>query len=268
MQFAKLSKIIEIRCCVFKNGTLKMKRPGQKQKIGWNDLKGSLLMMALVILAEPLAAIEGKSRCDDFLDPFLQSSSDLQWIPNDQKRMSYKIGTAPGTQNQTRRNLFSHEGWKFVTKASLLKHIVSAHFQARTLRDFGIALYDVEMAAYRGFRLQAMVDEALRLIARSDEDILEEIRSHAQHDRIRGEFSIDEYRLVLIKNIKLAEIFDRIQYDPAELEKFFPGASSVRVDFKKDSRDGSFFEINGPDLDIGIVEHLELKKKAYLQSLR
>lgn len=131
---------------------------------------------------------------------------------------------------------FSKDGWKYCSAKSLRGHIANAHFQARTLADIGIPLYDIEIAEVRGIGLGWVVKRAFEKITREDQDIQAEIDEH----RVSDLLEIPGYRLRLVKSIRT--IADKglaiVPWD--RIDEVCPDASRVSVDLSVDTTDASF----------------------------
>lgn len=149
-------------------------------------------------------------------------------------------------------NPFSKDGWKQCSPQSLRGHLVNAHFQARTLADIGVPLYDIEIAEERSIGLGWVVKRAFEKITREDEDIQAEIVDH----RVADQLEVSEYRLLLVKSIRT--IADkRLAVVPwGKINEAYPGALEVEVDLAVDTTDVSFHtmkqELRKPTYDFEI----------------
>lgn len=156
------------------------------------------------------------------LKPFTDSTSKLY----DQSLL--------GTEYNTFKSKF--EDWKSCEPASLRGHIVSAHFQARTLESLGVARHDIEIAKYRWINLSWVCKKAYEKLERTDEDILQEIQDH----KCKPEFGVYNYREILVKNLKFIEQCRLATIDWDRVLRSFPDANSVILNIDNDTRDSSF----------------------------
>jgi hypothetical protein len=131
------------------------------------------------------------------------------------------------------------------TGPSLRGHIVNAHFQAGTLRDLGVAVFDIELARFRNFEIAWVVRKIYEKLERQDPEIVSEIKEHGKN-QIKNplydikDFGIVEYRTMLIKNLLFIESLYGIEIDWNRIEIVFPNARKVRLDIKVDTTDASF----------------------------
>src|SRR5688500_14872724 len=133
-------------------------------------------------------------------------------------------------------NPFSEDGWQYCSAASLRGHIANAHFQARTLADIGVPLYDIEIAEVRSIGLGWVVKRAFEKITRDDDDIEAEINDH----RVADQLEVPDYRLWLVKSIRTIADKGLAIVPWGKIDAVYPGASQVPVDFAVDTADASF----------------------------
>lgn len=165
---------------------------------------------------------------------------------------SSKLLALPGPTQQSPINYFydynykfNDNSWKTCSAASLRGHIVNVHFQARTLADLGVARYDIEIAAHRGIPLYWVARKAYERLERDDADIAKEISEHEVADKL----TVDEYRTMLVKNLKYIECLNLACIDWKRVNVSFDGASEIELDIDKDGRDMSFLTYIAPFLN-------------------
>jgi hypothetical protein len=130
---------------------------------------------------------------------------------------------------------FGKEGWQHCSAKSLRGHIANAHFQARTLADIGVPLYDIEIAEVRDIGLGWVVKRAFEKITRENKDIQAEIDDHCVADRL----SVPEYRLRLVKSIHTIANKGLADVPWDKIDAAYPDASQVSVDLAVDTTDAS-----------------------------
>lgn len=104
------------------------------------------------------------------------------------------------------------------------------------MASLGVARYDIEVAHYRGFELTWVVKKAYERLERPDTDIQAEIHEH----KIAKPFTPADYRVVLVKNLKLIECLNLASVDWQRVERSLPGARAVELDLDADGTDMSF----------------------------
>jgi hypothetical protein len=131
---------------------------------------------------------------------------------------------------------FSEDGWRYCSPKSLRGHIANAHFQARTLADIGVPLYDIEIAEVRGIGLGWVVKRAFEKITREENDIQAEIDDH----RVADKLEVSDYRLRLVKSIRTIADKGLADVPWDKIDEVYPDASHVAVDLSVDTNDASF----------------------------
>lgn len=124
---------------------------------------------------------------------------------------------------------------------SLRGHIGNRHFIVGLCAYYGMARYDVEIAAYRGIPLDWVVKKAYENLERDDADIQHDIDSDARVwiRQVRN-FTVEHYRIIAVQTLKYMEQFGLTSIDWIRVEKSLPGASEVQFDLERDSRDDKF----------------------------
>jgi len=173
----------------------------------------------------------------------------------------YGYGTSPLTDK------FHPDAWRFCTSGSLRGHIINAHFKAMTLSSIGVAAYDIEIASVRQMDLTKVVEAAYERLDRTDHEIQNEINDQHE-DKIHKslkDFTVDNYRTVLVKNLKYIEQLGLAEVDWGMVERSVPNARSVELDLETDTTDASF--LNNPNIKMPPEpdKKLELKFKSYYQ---
>lgn len=128
----------------------------------------------------------------------------------------------------TRRDerLCGHRGFQ--------RHIIDIHLRAGVLHSLGVPLYDIEVASVRGMKLDLVVAEIMKRIARKDPEIALEM------NREGASASVSEYKINLVKTLRLIERHKLAKIDWDSVETSFAGASNVEIDPSRDFRDKSF----------------------------
>ncbi len=80
-------------------------------------------------------------------------------------------------------------------------------------------------------------------LERTDLDTAEEIETQQSSSDIYPDFSANDYRIVLIKNLKYIESLRLATVDWPRVERTFPSAQLVAVDLDADTNDSSFFKL-------------------------
>ena len=125
--------------------------------------------------------------------------------------------------------------------ASLRGHIAKRHFIVGVCAYYGMARYDIEIAAYRGIPLDWVVKKAYENLERYDSDIQYDINKDARViTGIVRNFSVMHYRIIVVQTIKYIEQFGLASIDWDRVEKSLPGASNIKFDLERDSRDNQF----------------------------
>lgn len=222
------------------------------------------LLTVLILATLPTYGTESDHlKCEKLL--FLKDSGSIDFLPLSVRAEKLNEQLSSLSESHHSQDPFklrpNPSDWRYAGKDSLLKHIVSAHFQARTLRGLGVALFDIEIAAYKGFDMSYVVERAWARILRTDVEIQNEIDGQTKVDGSKDVFTPDDYRTVLIKNLKLIQIFDGASVDLNSLLRLYPHLAAIPIDLKRDTRDGSFLNIFRQDLDPSRVRILEEKKE-------
>lgn len=156
--------------------------------------------------------------------------------PESKKLPTARKENYPSTDESTREAYFEEDGWLKCSPASLRGHIASAHLQARTLASFGVARYDIEVAHYRKMSLEWVCKKIYQCLERTDQDIWNEIHEHGC-----SEFTHNDYRIVLIKNLLLIEQLECAQIDWERVGRIFPEYIAISLNLSADTHDASFY---------------------------
>ena len=124
---------------------------------------------------------------------------------------------------------------------SLRGHIAKRHFIVGLCAYYGMARYDVEIAAYRGMHLDWVVKEAYENLERDDADIQYDINKDARViTGIVRNFSVTHYRIIVVQTLKYIEQFGLASIDWDRVERSLLRASKVEFDLDRDSGDDQF----------------------------
>lgn len=137
------------------------------------------------------------------------------------------------------------------TPASLRGHIVKAHFNPAIIADLGVARYDIDLAAYRGFKLDWVVKQAYKRLEESPEmterrfvasSLLWGVRLRPGKDRYFEYGDMEGYKKMLVKTLRhideqgLASVdWNRVALSVANLEE-------ITLDIDRDSIERPFRE--------------------------
>lgn len=126
----------------------------------------------------------------------------------------------------------------------LARHIVKVHFSPLEMMRNGVARYDIELAFYRGFDLNWVVEEAYKKLEREDEKIQKEINESIPGAGIipGHNFSIDDYKTIIIKDLQLIAKLGLGNVDVDRLRVIFPRVNEIEVDIVNDTRDDRFLK--------------------------
>jgi hypothetical protein len=154
-----------------------------------------------------------------------------------------------------------------VSAEILIKHIVDDHLNAAGLAGEKVPRYELELAKFRGFNLDQVVEEGIKRILRDDQEIAAEIRSFYY---AKGVYRIEEYRTTIAMTIAVIRDWG-LHTQPIDWEKIelkVPNARSFKVDWKRDTTDTGFYDehavalefrekyLGGKPLDVVILELL------------
>lgn len=99
------------------------------------------------------------------------------------------------------------------------------------MRREGVARWDLELLKYRGFSPEWVIKKAYEKIKQSDVKIWEEIFEQAKNDgEPIYEFTPDDYRAVLVKNLLLIQdMWPHISINWEFVSKYVPGLSNIEL---------------------------------------
>lgn len=190
--------------------------------MGYTEIKNSPLEM----LAEEIVVYgNGSSTLQVNQYPFQQ---DLRLIEAMKRRIPCK-----------------EDGIEFTcSKNGLARHIVRVHFEPLEMMRNGIARYDIELAFYRGVDLNWVVEEAYKKLERENEVIQREIEQKIPGAGIipGHDFSIDDYKTIIIKNLQLIAKLGLGSVNVNRLKTIFPGVYGIEVDIVNGTRDEHFLK--------------------------
>lgn len=204
-------------------------------------MMNSRILLALALFYSAPLSVANHSKFLKCLD-LIQFSPEIE-TSGDFYRKDFSMGLQSAKERP--QWISQEEMIATTTGPSLRGHIVNAHFQARTLRDLGVAVFDIELAKFKNFDIGWVVRKIYEKLERQDDDISREIEEHGKGFVSNPlyeikDFGVAEYRTMLIKNLLFIDSLYTIKIDWNRIEIVFPNAREVRLDIKRDTTDRSF----------------------------
>ena len=146
----------------------------------------------------------------------------------------FKKGKSREIAMKQKQTLPYNDDWKTCSPEAIRGHIVNIHLRAKSAAEFGVARFDIEVAARRKFDLGWVVRKAYGRLERSHNDIRTEIIQ-----TVCPAYSVDMYRTVLVKTLKFIAQLGLADVDWSRVKKTVPNADEITLDINRDANDES-----------------------------